>query len=153
MPEINNIWPGANPMTFRASAILEAAGAYDPAPTEVATANLSSIQFYITYTRGGAAGAMSMNVEASPYSADQVGVENWFRYPCTACTPQAGGDASETVQCADVIYTATSANTETFLWPYEPLTLDACVERLRIPCAEVGNVGAPGTTHIVACGM
>jgi hypothetical protein len=150
MPEIQNLWPGQNPVTVRAAAALPAAGAYDAAPTEFPTANLSYIQFYITYTRGGVGGAVSMHVEYSPYSADVAGVQNWFRIPCIVCSPQAGGDATQTVQRASVVYTSTGAGVENVVWPDVPLELDGVVERMRVPCAESGAVGTPGTCHIVA---
>lgn len=151
MPELQNLWPFQNPQTVRASAVLLAAGAYDVAPNEIVTANLNYIMLFVTYTRNGAGGAVSLNPQYSPYSADQPVIEDWFRLPCTSCTAQAGSDAVETVQGADVTYTSTSANAETFV--YGPLELYGLVERIRIPCAESGAVGTPGVCEIVMTGI
>ena len=153
MPEINNIWPGANPVTVRASAALPAAGAYDLAPTEIPTANIQNIQFYITYTRNAqsVSGLLLMHFEWSPYSADVGGVQSWFRLPCISCgTVTSKSDTTQSVQRNVVSYGATGAGAENFVYPDGPMILDVTVERLRVACAEGGDTNNPGTAHIVA---
>jgi len=149
MPEIQNLWPGANPVTVRASAVLLGDSAYDASPTEFSTANCSYITFYITYTRGGQGGAVSMHFEYSPRAADAVGVENWFRMQCDGCeTGQAGSDATVTLQRSTVIYTSTGDGAENVV--FGPIEFEGTVERMRVACSETGAAGKPGTVHIVA---
>lgn len=155
MPEIQNLWPTANPITFRASAALLAGGAYDAAPTEIPTANLHYLQFYITYTRGvqSASGILLMHFEWSPYSADVVGVQNWFRTPCIACgTVTSKSDTTQSIQRNVVSYGATGAGAENFIYPDIPIAVESAVERIRVACAEGGDTNNPGTVHIVALG-
>ena len=149
MPAYQNLWPGANPVTVRASAALPAAGAYDAAPTEFPTANIDNITLYATYTRGNAGGAVTLHIEQSPYSADVVGVQSWFRTACVACgTISSGSDTTQNAQRANVVYGATGAGAENFV--IGPLELYGTVERMRVACAESGQTGTPGTCHIVA---
>ena len=149
--ELQNLWPTTCPVTVRASAVLLGASAYDAAPTEFPTASVNHIQFFITYTRAGAGGAVSMRVELSPYSADIAGVEDWFRHSCVACGQiSSGADTTQSAQRATVVYGSTGAGAETFVWPAEPLLLGGMIERMRVACAETGAAGTPGTVHIVA---
>src|SRR4030065_1212814 len=70
--------PITTPPTFRASAALPAAGAWDVALLEIEVPAKSRMTLYISYTRGAAGGAMDFQVVVSPYSATVAGVENWF---------------------------------------------------------------------------
>jgi len=149
MPEIQNEWPVVNPVTFRASAALPAAGAFDAAPTEIAVANVDFVTFYISYTRGAAGGDMQFRLEYSPYSADVAGVQSWFQGGVYAAGAVASGaDTVSNLQREGVEYGSTGAAIENVV--YGPLEIDATVERIRMPCAESGVVGTPGIAHIVA---
>ena len=131
----------------RAAAVL--AGAFDAAPIEMACAGALSVTLYITYTRGGAAGAVDVQLQTSPYSVDRVGVEDWFTqdlYAAAAVVP--GADTVSDIQREQITYTATAVGAENYV--LDPIDLGGTVERLRVRCLESGNVGAPGTCHIVA---
>jgi len=147
--DIQNVWPIENPVTIRAAAALPAAGAFDANPTEIAVAGVEWITFYFAYTRGGAAGGFDWELEVSPYAADLVGVEDWFNGSIySAGAVAAGADTTSLVQREEQSYTATGAAVETFV--VGPVRLAGTVERLRVPCQESGNVGAPGELHVVA---
>lgn len=135
--------------TARASAALPAAGAFDAAPTAMPCETASSVSLFATYTRGGAAGSTRLRVEVSPYAATTAGVENWFQlglYEPDVIVP--GSDAASAIQRDAVLYVATGAAAENFV--YGPIQLDGTVMRMRVAAAEVGNVGAPGALHLVA---
>ena len=139
----------ANPATMRAAAALAAAGAWDAAPTEVACAGYGWMRLYFTYTRGAAGGSVAYRYEISPYYTNLAGVEDWFQgtvyapNPLTPCE-----DVCSEVQREFLIYCATSVNAEMFI--SAPIHLAGCVERIRIPCREYGDVDIPGDCHIIA---
>ncbi len=133
----------------RAAAILEAAGAFDPAPTEMPCPSLDWVNFYLSYTRGAAGGDMQFRVEISPYSVDRAGVEDWFQAALYA--PGAvvsGGDSLSNLQRQSIEYGSTAGAIESVV--YGPVALLKTTERVRIVCAESGALGTPGTAHIVA---
>lgn len=140
-----------NPVTMRASAALEAAGAWDAAPTEQNIAGGDKLRLSLTYTRGGAAGAFEFQVEASIYSiAGNVpaGAAEWVTQALYEPGLLAAGvDEVSLMQRESVSYTATGAAAEDFF----PTPIDlAGLERVRVRARETGNVGAPGTLSIVA---
>ena len=141
-------YPGiANPATFRAAAILPAAGVWDAAPAEVYVAGFENLTLYITYTRGGAAGAVNFRVDLSPYAVDVAGVEDWFQTPIyDPDALVAGADATSALQREDFTYTAIGATAETFVYT---VPVAGAAERVRILCREIGNIGAPGDCHVV----
>jgi len=133
--------------TLRASAILAGAGAWDAAPTEHYVSEYDEIVIFFTYTRGGAAGAFELQLQYSPYSADVVGVESWFAmsiYQATALV--AGVDTTSNLQREIIQYTAVGAAAEMFMYA---VALADGIARIRMPCRESGNVGAPGVVHAV----
>ncbi len=133
----------------RAAAVLEAAGAFDPAPTEMPCPSLDWVTFYISYTRGAAGGDMQFRVELSPYSADRAGVEDWFRASLYAGGPVgSGADSLSNLQRNAIEYGSGGAGIENVI--YGPIAILKTAERARISCAESGAVGTPGTAHIVA---
>ncbi len=133
----------------RAAAALEAAGAFDPTPTEMPCPYMDWVTFYISYTRGAAGGDMQFRVEVSPYSVDRAGVEDWFRASLYAGGAVASGaDSLSNLQRNAVEYGSGGAGIESVV--YGPLSLLKTAERIRIACAESGAVGTPGTAHIVA---
>jgi len=133
----------------RAAAILLPAGAWDAAPTEVVCGSALSVTFYITYTRGGVGGAIDTQVQTSPYSVDRAVVEDWFSEDIfSAGAVAAGVDTASRIQRNTLTYQAVGAAAEMYV--LDPIVLGGTVERIRIPCRESGNVGAPGTAHIVA---
>lgn len=135
--------------TVRASAVLAPAGAVDETPLELYCPCIQYVTFYMSYTRAGAAGAFDFYIEASPYSADVAGVEDWFRQAIVAGGAVAvNNDSVSNIQREVVTYGAVTANIENFV--YGPVEIQATIERIRVPCCESGNTGAPGTVHIVA---
>ena len=135
--------------TVRASAALPAAGAYDATPLELHCSKFDFVTFYVSYTRGAAGGAVDLALQVSPRSTDLAGVEDWFQQSILAGgAVVANADTTSLIQREAVSYGATGAAIENFV--YGPVELRGTVERLRVPCAESGAVGSPGTAHIVA---
>lgn len=127
----------------RASAALPAAGAYDAAPTELYCPGFDQVMLSLEYTRGGAGGAFAFRVETSPASSGDV----WHRTTLYAgAAVVAGADSQSDIQREAVEYQATGDPIEKFA--FGPVKLAGAVERIRIACAETGNVGAPGTLKI-----
>ena len=140
----------ANPVTVRAAGALPGAGAFDAAPTEVVCAGAWWVRLYFTYTRAVATGALTYRYEVSPYSADQVGVEDWFQgtlYVPDDIDPPCF-DTLGFVQREAIRYCSTGAGAETFVSP--PIHLAGCSERFRLACAESGTPNVPGDAHVVA---
>jgi len=143
-------YPGLNYVpTVRAAAALPAAGAWDATPTEIITAGLEQLTLYFTYDEAALAtnGAVNFRIEYSPYYVDTAGVEDWFPMPlydAGALVP--GADATSQMQRENVTYDPTVATPET--WPY-PVALNGTVERLRVPCREIGDTDNPGECHVV----
>ena len=141
----------ANPITFRADALLPAAGAWDANPTEVPVIAFDQLSLYLAYDEDAAVagnGVVDFYIEYSPYSADLVGVENWFRMSLYAAGAMAAGtDITSNVQREIVSYDSVGATVETF--GYGPLQLKQTVERIRIFARESGDVANPGTFQII----
>ena len=135
--------------TFRVSAVLLGAGAWDVAPTEVGVPGAEELLLYCAYTRGGAGGAVDMHVEASPYSVDHGTLQNWHRLMVRQVGAFAvGADVDAAVQRdGEITYEATGANREGFV--LGAYGLAGSVERIRVGCAESGAAGTPGTMHII----
>jgi hypothetical protein len=150
--ETQQVWGIDNPITVRASAALPGAGAWDATPTVFAVAGISNITLYISYTRGAAGGAFDIQTLVSPYSANQLVVQNWFSQSAHGIgAPAAGVDTQSRVQREYDTYQATGAAIESFV--YGPIELDMTIERIAFQCRESGAVGAPGTLHIVGVGV
>ena len=133
----------------RAAAILTAAGAFDAAPTALYCPDMDFVTLYITYTRGGAAGALTFKIEVSPRTVDSGILQNWYQAAILAGgAVVAGGDTTSLTQREETEYTPLTANAEMYV--YGPVELRSTVERIRVVCAESGNVGAPGTAQITA---
>lgn len=138
-----------NPVTVRAAAVLPAAGAFDPAPTEIACAGAWWVRLYFTYTRGAAGGAFNYRYEVSPYSTDVVGVESWFQGTLYAAGPlNPCSDAVSFVQAEEIRYCSTGAGAETFVSP--PIHLAGASERFRLAARETGTPIQPGEVHVMA---
>ena len=142
----------ANPQTVRASAALEAAGAWDPAPTTVLSAYATHLLLNFTYTRGAAGGAFDWQLETSIYSVAALvpaGASEWVTEPLFA-----GGavvlnaDSQSNVQRNYNTYGSTAAGAEDF---HFDIDLFGNVERYRVIARESadGVVGTPGTLAIV----
>lgn len=139
--------PITNLLTFRASAALAGAGAWDATPLEVAVPSQSKIKLYCVYTRGAAGGAVDLQPQYAPRSIDAAGVEDWFaqtRY--SGGVLAAGSDTQSRLQREYFTYASTAAGAENFVISID---IDSTVERVRVPCRESGVVGNPGTVHIV----
>ena len=131
--------------TARAAAALAAAGAWDAAPTEMACPGFQFVTLYISYTRGAAGGDMQFRIEANPDAA----AGTWYRgglYDAGAVA--SGVESLSNLQRETIEYGSTGAGAETFI--YGPLEIRGGMERLRVPCAESGVVGTPGTVSIEA---
>jgi len=141
----------ANPITFRADAILPAAGAWDASPVEVPVIAFDKLTLYFSYDEDAGvagAGAFDFYIEYSPYSIDQVGVENWFRMALYAAGVMAAGtDIQSNIQREYITYDSIGATAETFV--YGPLDISKTVERMRIVARESGEVGNPGDLKII----
>jgi hypothetical protein len=126
------------------AAALPAAGAWDT-PIDLACPGFSRVTLYLTYTRGGAAGACDFKIEVSPESSGT----NWHQTSQYApAVLAAGADSQSREQREYITYQATAAGAELFV--FGPVELDGTVERLRVTCRESGNVGAPGTLGVKA---
>jgi hypothetical protein len=133
----------------RTSVALAGAGAYDASPLAMICAGFDSAVLYFSYTRGGAAGAFKFKIEVSPHASDSSTYDNWFQATIyDGGTVTAGADTTSTTQREEVSYTATSANEEKFA--YGQVQLGGGIQRMRVVCAESGNVGAPGTLQALA---
>ena len=111
-----------NPATIRAAAALPAAGAWEAAPTELASAGYLWATFYITYTRGAAGGAVDTQLQFSPYAADLAGVEDWFTQSLyDAGVLAAGTDVTSNIQRELITYTSTAAGAGSGL-PWKSIT-------------------------------
>lgn len=135
----------------RADAILTAA--YDAAPTEMRCTGFKYVTLYVWYTRGVANGAVSLRLEVSPFSAGRVTeaalTDVWVQSGLYESSAVVGGtDAHSKLQREDIKYEATAAAREGV--PYGPIQLAGGAARLRVPCAETGVPGTPGTCHVVA---
>lgn len=129
---------------LRASAALPAAGAWDAAPLTMPCAGWTKLTLFCSYTRGGAAGSVRM----APQFSNAVAPTTWYSptsYDAGAFA--AGADVNSNLQRETLLYTATGAGAETFIYDLE---LPSNVEYVRCACREVGNVAAPGTMAIVA---
>ena len=131
----------------RAAAVL-GAGVWDVAPTEMYCMEKKYCTLYITYTRAAAGGTLGFRVEVSPRAVDDAVLQDWYQTAILAGGAVVGGaDTTSLTQREDLEYGSTAAGAETFV--YGPIELQGTVERLRVPCAEVGGVAA-GTCQITA---
>jgi len=140
----------ANPITFRAAAALAAQGAWDASPTEIPIIAYDWLTLYFSYDEDADAtdGAVDWYLEYSPYSIDQVGVQNWFQMTLYAAgVMAAGSDIQSNIQREYITYAATDAAIEAFV--YGPLQLERTIERIRLVARESGDTDNPGLFHVV----
>lgn len=145
----------ANPATFRASAALPAAGAWDTDPLpEIAVAGYDWLELFISYTEGlqAADGSFEFRIEVSysaPNDAAAITPANaWFQQSIYGGGAMvAGTDVQSLLQRENILYTATGATREGFV--YGPIRIVGGVNRMRISAREVGVVGTPGTLEII----
>jgi hypothetical protein len=141
----------ANPATARADAILLPAGAWDAAPTELASAGYGWVRFYFAYQRAAQAttGAVTYQYEISPYYADLGEKTDWITQTAYAPAPLTPcEDVCSEVQNESARYCSVTANLETFASP--PIHLAGTVERIRISCRESGDTDLPGDAQVIA---
>jgi len=130
--------------TARATVVLPGAGAYDATPIELPCQEYDFMTLYIAYTRGDTGGAFKMKIEVSPDSSG----DTWYRSTVYDAGAVAGGsDTTSLFQREELQYTATDTTVEKVVFH---VTLDSGVQRVRIPCAEAGAVGKPGTLGVRA---
>lgn len=141
-------WP-----VFRVSAALPAAGAWDAAPLELDVAGYDWLELFMTYTQGEQAGggSFAFRIEVS-YAFQDASTETpanaWFRQSLYGAGAMvAGTEIRSNIQRENILYTAEGDTGESFV--YGPIRIVGGVNRLRIPCAEVGFVGTPGTVEII----
>jgi hypothetical protein len=128
---------------FRAAAILPAAGAYDAAPLALDCPEFNFLTLFLTYTAGAAGGSVRFYVEVSPDSAGAT----WFRATLyQGGVLAAGVDVSSNLQRETHLYTAVGVGAEPVV--FGPLVLQSGIQRIRIPCAEVGVILAPGNAAL-----
>lgn len=142
--------PGfTNPIIFRASAALPAAGAWDAAPVEVESPGGSELTLVFSYTRGAAGGAFDFQIGTSIYSAvstPPAGAAAWAQESLYQLgVLAAGADAQSRVQMEYQTYQATGAAQEAFVFTVK---LSQSTERVRVRARESGVVGTPGTLQI-----
>lgn len=125
--------------TARASAALEAAGADDAAPTAVPlNAFTQTVTVWATYTRGGSGGQARIKPELS---ADGV---SWFK-PGLVDSRTVGGTAPVgALGLLQLEYDLPAPADGSALRTAVSLPTHGA-RFVRIPAAEVGNAGAPGT--------
>ena len=143
-----NFPPITNPFTFRASAVLAGAGAWDATPLIISCQAKSRLTLFLSYTRGAAGGAFDFQLLFSPYSANPAVVQSWF--PQSEFTPAvlaAGVDSQGRLQREYVTYASQGAAIENVV--YGPVDLGANVERVEVVARESGVVGVPGTLHVM----
>jgi hypothetical protein len=141
-----------NVQEARASAVLPAAGAFDANPTELTCPLFGFVTLHFTYTRGAAGGAFTWQMETSPYSPNTTppaGAGEWTAESIHSAGAVAlGADTTSDVQRELQKYGSTAAGAESFV--FGPIELRGTVERIRIPAAESGIVGSPGTLQMQA---
>ncbi len=139
-----------NPVVMRATAALEAAGAWDAAPTEVSCAGAEGLTLSLTYTRGAVGGAYYWQMEFSIYAIANdtpAGAQEWADQSLLA--PGAvvvNVDSQSQVQEDHQEYGAVGAAAEAYV--FGPMNLEFKPQRMRIRCRESGVVGTPGTLQI-----
>jgi len=131
--------------TMRASAVLPGAGAFDASPLEVPCQDFKFVTLYITYTRGGAGGAVTLRIEVSPDTSGNTWYRSGLYEPAAVAS---GSDATSELQREFIKYGSTAAGAEYVV--FGPLVLQGGIQRMRIACAESGAVGTPGTCAIRA---
>jgi len=146
----------ANPVVLRASAALEAAGAWDAAPTESFSTNALEMSIHFTYTQDaeqGAVGAFDWQLEVSHYSVVALvptGASEWVTMSLYAPGPVAlAADSQSRTQREYITYGATGAGAEDHVFT---VVLNKVVERVRIPARESadGDQANPGVLQITA---
>lgn len=138
-----------NPVAVRLTAALPAAGAWDANPIAISCAGLRYVTFYLEYTRGGAGGAVDVQLLYSPYAADVPLIVSWFEQSHVAAGILAAGvDTQSRTQREYYTYQATAAGIESFV--LGSLDLGHTVERLQMCARESGAVGTPGNLRVMA---
>ena len=128
--------------TVRASAALQAAGAWDQSEA-ILVAGCTHVTFFFEYTRGGAGGSVEFYLEGRPAAET-----NWFRMALLQnAAVVAGADTQSAIQRETVTYEATGAAVERFMYV---LAIDGTFEGMRLSACERGAVGTPGTLRVVA---
>jgi hypothetical protein len=148
MPYSEPFPPITNPFTFRLSAALPAAGAWDASPLIVACPQYARIVLYLSYTRGAAGGAFDFQLQVSPYSSNLPIVQSWFNQSeYSPAVLAAGVDSQSRLQQEYITYASQAAAIENVV--YGPVELGAGVERIMVKARESGIIATPGTLHIV----
>jgi hypothetical protein len=133
----------------RVSAILPAAGAFDPIPLHLVCAGFTHMMLFISYTKGGqAAGAMQFRVEQTHDGIDIV-APIWYQGSVLGINLVVSGVVStDNLQRERIQYGATAGAIEHYM--FGPYALQEAIEQIRIPCCEIGEIANPGIVAITA---
>ncbi len=135
-----------NPVVIRAWAVLPALPNW--IFHEFNTAGWEWALFYFAYQRAGATGGFNVQGYASPYSSDQVGVENWFSQSLHVDGVLVAGQIAQgRIQQEYDTYQSQWGGVETFV--YGPTHIAKCAERMRFRVTESVNT-VPGSLQILA---
>lgn len=134
----------------RADAALEAAGAWDAAPTEFPVAGMDEMTAHITYNEGAVVGgAVDVQIQVSPYSVVGLvptGGTEWEPMSLYQTGAVVGGaDSTSLLQHEIVQFDPTVATAQPIA--FGPLALNGA-ERVRIRARESGQVATPGDCQI-----
>lgn len=132
-----------DPQVVRVSAALPAAGAFDAAPTERSCVGRNHVAIFPNYTRAAVGGAYAMRVEVCNTIA---AVDEWAEIAVirsgiltegasTRHDIQAGGEFN---------FVSVDANAKRIKFDFDI----GSAYKIRIPAAETGVVGTPGTLYI-----
>lgn len=132
-----------NPVVMRVSAILLPASAWDVTPIITTPPGAKNLAVFVTYTRGGAAGAVDLQFLVSPAAS---GVDFYNQGLVNLGTIVAGTDVQSRVQREYLTYQATGAGAEKFMYLVDLLGV---IERLQLRARESGNAAAPGTLAVI----
>lgn len=129
--------------TARASAALPASGADDSSPTAVPLSSAAqTATVWATYTRGGSGGYARIKPEVSP---DGV---SWFKAALVNVGTIGGTAPSGVLATRALEYDLPTPASGSALSTAHPIDVRGA-RFLRIPAAEVGNTGAPGTLALL----
>ena len=138
-------------VTLRAYGALPAASAWDAAPIEAFCPGFERAVLYLAYRRAAAGGAVNLRVEVSPRTINLVGAPtDWYQTSLySAAAVVAGADSSSRFQREDLLYQATGAAVES--WVYGPFDIAYGVARIRVAARETGAIANPGSLEVIVC--
>lgn len=139
----------------RAQAQLEAAGGWDPTPTEIDVSWANELILFFTYDENPVAtdGAFDFQIEVSPYHQDSVAVvgsEAWFPISVKEVGSLTPGTAVISNLQTEIIRYTNEGGGDPEGVMYGPLNLAGSIKRLRVPCRESGDQVNYGALQVMA---